>query len=267
MAETTTSDGHGELAERVRRGQALLACGTGTAARLAGAPETERLRSLDGVDLLACPTVEHAQKLAADHGLSHQTILDQVVILVSAADEEGAAEADRVHGRLFDLIGTCYDTLIDRERNRSNIAELYAILQLCDGHRGPVLDFGCGTGISMSVAGRPDEMYGWDRSAQMRSLAAGSGLRIVHVSSAEELPEQTFAGALASYVFDLPTAPDAVGPLLRSLRPGGVLVANFHRDKNLAQVTRDAADKGGQVTVHRRDDRHGSILSIRRTAD
>jgi SAM-dependent methyltransferase len=153
----------------------------------------------------------------------------------------------RMVDKFFELIAYKYETFIDVERNRENIGNL---LLMCHRLGRPtqqaeVIDYGCGTGLSLTVAdGAKSKIVGVDRSKTMRQIARSKGMTVWSFHTLELKPHNSLAGAFASYVLHLSPSLDGIGLLWDRIRQGGVLVANFHKNHGVERVTEYLQPKG-----------------------
>ncbi len=135
---------------------------------------------------------------------------------------------------LFDAIADWYDDEIDEETNRRTIGRLLAAVTTHGSARRPlrILDFGCGTGLAATIAD-PDtfEVIGTDASGRMLARASARGLRTVPLADLPRLGAGWANGAIASFVLHLAVTDAELAAAAGALRPGGVLAANFHKDK------------------------------------
>ncbi len=155
--------------------------------------------------------------LVPDDIVAHQEILDS--FFESTAEE--------------------YEALIDVERNLNNIRNLLTILE---NAKGPLrdtwmIDYGCGTGLSRLVtSGRPYNVIGIDRCQAMRYFAKKRGMQAFSAGYLARKPRNSFDCAFASYVFHLLPDTGGLRLLWSRMRPGAVIVANFHKDQGIELV-------------------------------
>ena len=145
-----------------------------------------------------------------------------------------AAVQEAIYGEFFDYIADNYESMIDQRRNLANVANLLRELsRLLGGLQGKtIMDFGCGTGIAIpQLLQAGADFVGVDRSPHMREIASHRGMRVL---SLEGLCSRDliFDGAIASYVLHLVSTDQVVEKLVKTLRPGAVLVGNYHKDRN-----------------------------------
>jgi len=98
---------------------------------------------------------------------------------------------------------------------------------------GRVLEVGVGTGrIALPLVGQGVDLFGVDISSEMLErlrMNAGGHPPPIAIADALQLPfaDATFGGAVMAHVLHLvPRWKDAVGEILRVVRPGGVLIAS-----------------------------------------
>lgn len=131
---------------------------------------------------------------------------------------------------VLDAIAPVYELLIDVERNRQNISQLLEIIESTQAAVAGtlhVLDFGCGTGLSLSGSKRGRacskvSLVGLDDAPRMRKLAGARGLLLV-----ERGAQIRCHGILASYVLHGGINREDLSWLMQILVPGGVFVANW----------------------------------------
>lgn len=165
---------------------------------------------------------------------------------------------------LFELTAVDFDHIIHSEQNWENIQNLLAAISQFFGKlQGlKILDFGCGSGVSAAIAiNQQFSLIGYDRCAAMRSIATKQGLRVLTPEEFAASPDASIDAIFASYVFHLGPSPDDLSHVWDLLRPGGIVVANFHKDHRVAEVTNCFSSLGGNSrTIHCEHSffRHGS---------
>ena len=154
----------------------------------------------------------------------------------------------------FERISADYDSIVNIERNRHNVAILLSALlegAAPDSDR-PILDFGCGTGLALKVAqAHGVQLMGVDACGGMRSVARGRGLAVF---AADELSSSNARGMFSSYVFHLLERPDELQHLWSLLPADACLVANFHKGRNVERVTTWLNECGAKATELAVDD-------------
>lgn len=151
-----------------------------------------------------------------------------------------AADRQLLLDALFEVAARDFDHIIHPDQNRENI---YRLLQIITTHFGDdrdvrILDFGCGTGLSVEVAPKLGvELVGYDRCKNMRAAAAARGMEVLTLEQFATLSDPAFDAAFASYVFHLGLPLADLQRLWALVRPGGVIAANFHKDHAVAPVT------------------------------
>lgn len=146
----------------------------------------------------------------------------------------------RMVDKFFELIAYKYEIFIDVERNRENIRNLLRFFHQLSyrTQREEIIDYGCGTGLSLTVAdGVKSKLIGVDRSPAMRHIARSKGMTVWSFRTLESKPHNSLAGAFASYVLHLSPSLDGIGLLWDRIEKGGVLVANFHKNQGVEWVT------------------------------
>lgn len=132
----------------------------------------------------------------------------------------------------FDWLAPAYDQTVDRPRNIQNIEMLVGRLLEQAGHTPSlILDFGCGTGLSIAVPGLAARLVGFDPSPHMRGIAASRGMAVWgHAELAAAAPGEIKA-AFASYVLHNEVGAGSLALLAARMPQGGVFSANFHKGR------------------------------------
>lgn len=170
----------------------------------------------------------------------------------------------------FQLIASEYESLVDIRRNTDNIKNLLTILnQLLNPlHDSLIVDYGCGTGLSIIPASSFNiRLVGVDRCPKMRQIAASKGMKVWSVGQLARNSKSSIDGAFASYVFHLLPDTHGLRLLWSRLRPGGVLVANFHKNQGIDLVNSCIKELQGSILHgHLLPDveRHGSYGAYRK---
>jgi 2-polyprenyl-3-methyl-5-hydroxy-6-metoxy-1,4-benzoquinol methylase len=152
-------------------------------------------------------------------------LLDRYLFVMPSCPE---AESALFVG-FFEHIAPEYEDLIDPSCNLHNIHELISMLTnyIGDLHGLNVLDFGCGTGLSLGpVTAAGANLIGIDQAIGMRRIAEARGVRSISIEELQVWPGH-FDGAIASYVFHLYPDDRSIEVLCSKLRSGGAVVGNF----------------------------------------
>lgn len=171
---------------------------------------------------------------------------------------------------LFQQIASEYESLVDVQRNLSNIRNLLTLLgQFVHPLSGSlIVDFGCGTGLSVGPASAYNvKLIGVDRCPKMRQIAASKGMTVWSPGQLAQQPRNSIDGAFASYVFHLLPDTHGLRLLWSRLRVGGALVANFHKNEGLKLVEACVRDLKGLVVrlPHNVDGgSHGTYVAFRK---
>jgi SAM-dependent methyltransferase len=202
--------------------------------------------------------------LAAIPGLKARRYLDRFHLWTP---DNNPRRRQEVLDRFFAFIADQYESLIDVERNLDNIRILLGFLNRLMGpiEAATIVDYGCGTGLSRSPASEfKVELVGVDRCPTMRRIASDRGMTTWGPGVLARQPKNSIDGALASYVFHLLPHSDGLRLLWARLKPGGMLVANFHKNQGMELV--EACVREGQGLIHRLEspagsERHGSYVA------
>jgi SAM-dependent methyltransferase len=186
------------------------------------------------------------QEAIGNAGVVERRLLDTAHFLLSSDLKLQQA----VYSEFFEHIAPEYESLIDLERNLRNIGNLLAILRESIGDLSGrrILDFGCGTGLAYDSLKRSNARFvGADQSQHMREIAKCRGMDTVGLDDMSGL-QSVFDGAIASYVFHLIADEAAIGVLVHSIKQGGVVVANHHKDVNIDWADRTFRRYGCDAT-------------------
>lgn len=204
------------------------------------------------------PDVLPALKGAVDIGV----ILDRYWVCT----DNDPLQNELMISSFFDDLSKEYREIIEPTRNAENVRHLlWLLLDHLGMPGGTLLDFGCGPGASRPlVAERGRSVVGVDLSRRMRELAAQTGMDVLAPEEMGSFEAEEFAGGFASYVLHLDPRPADLRPILSTFGPGGVLVANVHKDRGL-ETLRSYLDGAGcdSVPLPPPDQNvHGSYLAI-----
>lgn len=181
--------------------------------------------------------------------------------------ENDSRRRQDVLDRFFELIANEYESLIDVQRNIENIRNLFEFLcELIDPIEGSIIvDYGCGTGLSIEPASGLDiELIGVDRCPTIRQIAASRGMKVWSPGELARQLNSPVHGAFASYVFHLLPHTYGLRLLWKRLKPGGVLVANFHKNQGIELVDSCLEERGGtirQLHSPSGSERHGPYVA------
>lgn len=164
----------------------------------------------------------------------------------------GTNSADRqvLLDQFFGLIADDYESLVSLSRNQENITNLLRFIadELGPFDRHVVMDFGCGTGLSLDVAQKLGvNLVGVDSCPTMRARAVARGMVVWSPSDLSKQPIGSIDAAFASYVLHLLPDMDALHELWEHLRVGGVFVANFHKNAGCDMISDSMVRMGACV--------------------
>jgi ubiquinone/menaquinone biosynthesis C-methylase UbiE len=139
----------------------------------------------------------------------------------------------------FEIIANEYESLIDCERNIENINILFHFIEEMSGplEGSEVWDYGCGTGLSLEPAAKLGvKLTGIDRCEGMMKVGLERGMKVLSVEQLSNGYENSISKAFASYVFHFYPSERDLGILWKCFRPGGILVANFHKNRGVDEI-------------------------------
>ena len=182
--------------------------------------------------------IELFDKAIKIDGLKIMRYLDHFYLLVPT---DSPILRKQLFFQFFELIAEEYEIFIDSDRNKENISNLLWLIKYYIGsfEGAKILDFGCGTGFSLEIARYYEvDIVGFDPCPIMRQIAIRNGMNVWDELKFVDQPYNSIEATFSSYVFHFLTDDKNLRMIYNILKPGGVLVANFH--KNLG---RDLADK------------------------
>jgi hypothetical protein len=198
--------------------------------------------------------------------LTARRLLDRYVLVFDPSVIETRLTVEQ---QLFDLIAAQYECVIDTMNNRNNLRILLRLATRGTHRSHPgtmrqkhspqqaasaaamrnqshgniadwleVLDYGCGTGLSATVAHEfPVRLTGCDISPAMLAQARQRGLRVLSHHELATVPDGYFDAIIAGYVLHLAIPSQELSSVCRTLRVGGHLAANFHKGYGYDEVS------------------------------
>jgi SAM-dependent methyltransferase len=199
---------------------------------------------------------------AARRGCEINRYLDRFHLLLSREDP---VLRQQTLDLFFSFLEPDYESTVDVDRNENNIKILLEVVQgaLGDISQAVLLDFGCGTGLSLGPAREcGTTLVGFDTSEAMRSAARSRGMSVLTAERILSSDSLRFDGIIASYVLHLEPAEVWIRAAWSHLRPGGVFAANFHKHSGLDAFTRILRNFGAGVRLVNplEGERHGSFV-------
>jgi SAM-dependent methyltransferase len=161
------------------------------------------------------------------------------------------SQREVVVGEFFEFLHDAYESVIEPERNLLNIETLLSlVVAAMPTSRLPVIDFGCGSGLSAKVGRkRGVDLVGFDICSGMRNLAEERGLTTIASDTLSALPEESLRGSFASYVLHLHARPELLPKIWRSTERGGIFAANFHKGIGFQEFEMYAEEIGMSPTL------------------
>jgi SAM-dependent methyltransferase len=166
-------------------------------------------------------------------GLTVLRLLDEYHIVYESKDRTTRTGPELL---LFDLLAANYESTIEIGKNRRVIHALLSMV--CQpGRPQLILDYGCGTGLSIQVA-LPSavQLLAFDRSRAMRAIARSRGLRVINETQLIALEPRSIDGIIASYVLHLAAGVEDLALAAGKLAPQGRLAANFHKGLGMIET-------------------------------
>ena len=175
--------------------------------------------------------IEFFKKNTDSHGLDVIRYFDCYYLLIPLTKKS----IKNLYEEFFDYISHDYENLIDINRNQENIHNLLKIVKdYTNNQKGMViLDYGCGTGISQGIAKKSNvKIFGFDICLNMREIASKKGMIVWGEKDLWHQPENSIDAVISSYVFHFLIDDTYLKLLYKILKPNGIIVANFHKNKN-----------------------------------
>lgn len=187
-------------------------------------------------------------ELQADHELS--CLMDRVFLVT---DDQGIWAAGNA---FFETISTEYEEMIAASHNVAcarrllDVAREYHPAGIVD----PILDFGCGTGISSrAVIDAGGNVVGFDSSAAMRARARAAGISVRDALG--DFADASINSVVACYVLHFGIRKSDALELARIVAESGVVVANFHKGLRHSEAIQLFCDAGFAATVIEENER------------
>jgi SAM-dependent methyltransferase len=169
-------------------------------------------------------------------GLKLHRYLDRFYLWVPENDDD---QRQDLIDQLFQLIGDDYESLIDTTRNIENIRNLLLLVasQVGLSKGSTVVDYGSGTGLALKPAAELGlKLVGIERSFVMARKVTTAGMTVWSPGDLARQPKDSLPSAFASYVLHLLPHTNGLRLLWTRLRPGSVLVANFHKGEGIQLI-------------------------------
>ena len=227
----------------------------------------ELLRSTERFSLWAS-VGDYCSAQASDFFLQGDFVRVFESCFVTRLDQaDSRAEATRL---LFsEMAGDTYNSIVDMRRNLGCYNKLYVEAEKRAGLSfNNVLDFGCGPGtiLASELYIKIENLVGYDFVEENREHASSLGLHVLSPEESDNLPEKSFDFIVCSYVLHYMSIEQrSLNLLIASLKPGGVLAANFHKCTGIdwflacvssiagVSVTREASNFGDLVLIVKGD--------------
>lgn len=148
-----------------------------------------------------------------------------------------------------------YEKMIDQKHNLQCIQYMLNVLQQ-KKYNGVlnVLDFGCGTGLSIN-AEFSGQIYGYDINRSMRKIAREKGMKVLSEEDFWNLPAECFQGVLASYALHMAVSVSELNRIVSILINNGLLVANFYKNIDCERVTEKLV--GMNMVIEKKEENRG----------
>jgi ubiquinone/menaquinone biosynthesis C-methylase UbiE len=180
---------------------------------------------------ISCSEVEFLKRIEKNCELELIRYFDCFYLLIPSIQKD----IKKIYEEFFNFISFDYENFIDTKRNLENIRNL---LKIASAHTNftdelKILDYGCGTGLSFDLGKEFNCMiFGFDVCPNMRILASKKGLIVWDEKQFATQSENTIDCVISSYVFHFLIDDTYLKILYKILKPRGILVANFHKNKN-----------------------------------
>lgn len=153
----------------------------------------------------------------------------------------------------FTYISGVYENIIDTNRNCYNIRNLETIvkIKLPNSNKLKILDFGCGTGLSVGIISDKHELVGVDSCEMMLQKARLRGLNAFNINELDiKYNSEYFDAIISSYVFHLIEDMTQLDLVWEKLRKYGLFVGNFHKNKNLENFVEYFREKCHDISFY-----------------
>ena len=194
-------------------------------------------------------TIDLLNNFKIPNGYRLMNYLDYFYLVVPI---NSPAKHKQLFNNFFRFLGPMYESFIDVDRNKENIENLMMILEnhffIKDSAK--VLDYGCGTGISLDIAhNHKANIIGFDPCDVMCHIATKRGMEVWDVFEMEKQPCSSIDAAFSSYVFHLLEENEYLDVLSNILKPQGVLVVNFHKNQGRKWADKYFTQRGFKIFV------------------
>lgn len=164
-----------------------------------------------------------------------------------------------------EIAGDTYNSVIDMRRNLKCYDKLYVeARKRTDSSFNNILDFGCGPGtvLASELYIQAENLIGYDFVEENREHASSLGLHVLSAEEAEDLSEKSFDLIVCSYVLHyMSIEQHTLSLLIASLKPEGVLAANFHKGAGIDWFLECVGSTAG-ISVDRENSSFGDLVIL-----
>lgn len=209
----------------------------------------------------ACAVVRHSVCEGLDGNFPRRDVL-RCLDTYDLILPQDVSQRELVLADFFEFLHGRYESAIEPKRNICNIERLIGlIVEARPLSRLPILDLGCGPGLSTEVGRNAGaRLVGFDICEGMKRLAEERGMQTVDAGAIASWPKSSLRGCFASYVLHLHQRPEVLFDVWRCIEPGGVFAANFHKGLGLDAFIEYASRLGmtvAQIDESGQNDPHG----------
>ena len=106
-------------------------------------------------------------------------------------------------------------------------------------------------------------IVGFDICPIMREIAKRKGMKVWGEVKISQQPHNSIDAAFSSYVFHLIVEDEFLQTLFNLLKPGGVLVANFHKNQGRDWIDQHLSNLGFKISIPYKSNNkyHGSYVT------
>lgn len=188
--------------------------------------------------------------------------LDKFVLLLP----DTYAKQKKIWINFYRLFGEEYEKFVDIKHNLGCIETMlkYIIEKRKVEDMFNVLDYGCGSGLSLSVE-YDGEIVGYEPIKKMRFQARKRGMTVYNRHNFKRIPDNYFDAIFSCYVLHMGIEKKDIEQIIPKMKQNAIWIANYYKNINENYVNELFKTQGFVVTrIMAGDERYGHVYEYKR---